>query len=274
MSKLEQGVCQDSQAGDEVKKKWEHTSPSDHYHIGELSQSPVDLMVWLGSHLEDRAMKDFMDLISLSYEPCLKLLSSSWTSSLMKMVEVVKLKLDRWNWLEWHENTRKIADIHPQTHCQAFLTLRCQTVRKKLNSQKDKKSASSSLDDGKGTEVRRTSVKPQNHEVASQQVHKETTEVANSNTRCAKPTRPVGISHDPPDEPLKEQAWDKVDEIDEMGGRTDSGSTATEDHCTATVQPQTPQTTNQRVHKETADAENPYATCAEPMTPADKSHDP
>lgn len=36
-----------------VKRK--RTSPSDHYHIAESERSPVDIRVWLGSHLEDRA---------------------------------------------------------------------------------------------------------------------------------------------------------------------------------------------------------------------------
>ncbi|KAF8452628.1 hypothetical protein L210DRAFT_3662346 [Boletus edulis BED1] len=131
--------------------------------------------------------------------------------------------------------------------------------------------ASSSLDDSKGAEAHRTSVKPQNHEAASQQVHEETADVANSNARCAEPTRPAGVSHNPPDKPLEEWAWDEVDEVDEMGGRTDGGSTATEDHRAAMVQPQTSQTTSRRVHEETADIENPYAMRAEPTMPADRS---
>ncbi|KAF8122356.1 hypothetical protein EV363DRAFT_1182695, partial [Boletus edulis] len=173
---------------------------------------------------------------------------------------------------------------------------RCQTVGKKPNSQNDEKSsetlrgrveegtaaasgpgktttdhqrtdgvslatpASSSLDNSEGAEAHRTSVKPQKRETA---------DIANSNTRCAEPTRPAGVSHDPPDEPLEERAWDEVDEIDEMGGRTDGGSMATEDHRAATVQPQTSQTTSWQVHEETADIENPYAMRAEPTTPAD-----
>ena len=49
------------QQGNEVvegtRRKWEQTSPSDHYHIGKSSRNPVDITVWLGSNLEDRAMK-------------------------------------------------------------------------------------------------------------------------------------------------------------------------------------------------------------------------
>ncbi|KAF8131681.1 hypothetical protein EV363DRAFT_1296447 [Boletus edulis] len=60
----------------------------------------------------------------------------------------------------------------------------------------------------------------------------------------------------------------------QTGGRTDGGSTATEDHCAATVQPQTAQTTSRRVHEETADIENPYAMRAEPTMPADRSQNP
>ncbi|KAF8131973.1 hypothetical protein EV363DRAFT_1260571 [Boletus edulis] len=187
---------------------------------------------------------------------------------------------------------------------------RCQTVGKKPNSQNDEKSsetlrgrveegtaaasgpgktttdhqrtdgvslatpASSSLDNSEGADAHRTSVKPQKRETASQQVHKETADIANSNTRCAEPTRPAGVSHDPPHELLEERAWDEVDEIDEMGGRTDGGSTATEDHRAATVHPQTSQTTSRQVHEETADIENPYAMRAEPTTPADRSQNP
>ncbi|KAG6372390.1 hypothetical protein JVT61DRAFT_7860 [Boletus reticuloceps] len=56
----------------------------------------------------------------------------------------------------------------------------------------------------------------QNPETASQYVHEETTGVANSNASHAKLTRTAGTSHDPPDEPLEEQAWDWVNEIDEV----------------------------------------------------------
>jgi hypothetical protein len=39
--------------GKHVKRKC--TSPSDRYHIAESERSPIDITVWLGSHLEDRA---------------------------------------------------------------------------------------------------------------------------------------------------------------------------------------------------------------------------
>ncbi|KAF8121257.1 hypothetical protein EV363DRAFT_1568842 [Boletus edulis] len=42
-----------------VKRK--RTSPSDCYHIAESGRSPIDITVWLRSHLEDRATHDFMD---------------------------------------------------------------------------------------------------------------------------------------------------------------------------------------------------------------------
>ncbi|KAF8546015.1 hypothetical protein OG21DRAFT_1491669 [Imleria badia] len=44
---------------DDLRKKWERTSPSNHYHVAESSRNPVDLTVWLGSHLEDRVTKGF-----------------------------------------------------------------------------------------------------------------------------------------------------------------------------------------------------------------------
>ena len=40
-----------------MRWKRERTLPSDHYHIGKSSRNPVDITVWLGSNLEDRAMK-------------------------------------------------------------------------------------------------------------------------------------------------------------------------------------------------------------------------
>jgi hypothetical protein len=46
---------QDDRAEGEVKKKPERTSPSNHYYIGKSSRNLIDLTVWLGSHLEDRA---------------------------------------------------------------------------------------------------------------------------------------------------------------------------------------------------------------------------
>ncbi|KAF8122986.1 hypothetical protein EV363DRAFT_1181414, partial [Boletus edulis] len=43
------------------RAKRKRTSPSDRYHIAESGRSPIDITVWLGSHLEDRATHDFMD---------------------------------------------------------------------------------------------------------------------------------------------------------------------------------------------------------------------
>ncbi|KAG6370344.1 hypothetical protein JVT61DRAFT_12152 [Boletus reticuloceps] len=49
---------------------------------------------------------------------------------------------------------------------------------------------------------------------------------------------------------------------------------AMEDHHTATVQPQTSQSTSWQVHEETTDIQNPHATCAKPTTPVDRSQTP
>ena len=35
--------------------KWKCTSPSDHYHMAKSERLLIDITVWLGSHLEDRA---------------------------------------------------------------------------------------------------------------------------------------------------------------------------------------------------------------------------
>ena len=45
----------DVPTGKHIKRK--RTSPSDRYHIAESERSPIDITVWLGSHLEDRATK-------------------------------------------------------------------------------------------------------------------------------------------------------------------------------------------------------------------------
>ena len=55
------------------------------------------------------------------------------------------------------------------------------------------------------------------------------------------------------------------------GGRTPDGDSATtEDHRTARVQPQAPETTNQEVDNKTVDSPDTSATSTGPVVPADR----
>ena len=77
--------------------------------------------------------------------------------------------------------------------------------------------ASSHEDDGDSAKARRTSVVPQEPQLAGQQVNDTTADATNPNATRAEPTRPEGESYGPPDEvpspPLEGRRTGASDEL-------------------------------------------------------------